>query len=716
MPPPVNNQSPGAFIGAGPKLFALSFTALFLELMVIRWVPSEVRLVAYYANLMLVSSFLGLGIGALVSGRNWHLFRLFPFFFAANFLLLLWFSASLLPSGAGEFRFAQSSSSLVGYLTLLLIFCFNAALFAPLGEAIGEQFGRLPALQAYAWDLSGSLFGTLVFGLFSLLSFSPVIGLAVVAGVVLVLSGSQQRWWSPLACVVAIVAIWLSAQRDVFWSPYYYITIGETALKIDKTVQGVGFGRVIEQPAGVPPANLRTMYDPPIYILHVNQDFYQMHGTVDLRRYRKDGWRHQIITASYEQYSLPYGIIPPPARVLVLGAGGGMDVETALLHGARHVDAVEIDPMIPVISNRFSSSAPYHDPRVTLHVDDGRAFLQRSQEQYDLVAFGYLDSQALFSYGASLRLDGYIYTIESFRAAYARVHDGGVMVVWFFGGREWLVDKLVGMTRLATGREPLVYRNGGGRAIVSPKGILAQPAPRTISQWQLAAAPEREIDLAIDNWPYLYLERQGIPLDYAIVIGLLLFVSLAAVTTLRSAGFGASDGHFLFLGWGFLLLQTKSIGDCSLYFGTTWLVTTLVITGVLLMVLLANWAALRVVHTFSQWLYAPLLLSLLVLMLMPREVILAQSLGWRLAWTLFVVPLPVFFAGLIFSTTFRVARNPAAWFGANLIGATIGGFSEYLGMWIGNHRLGYMVLAAYAASLLCVRWQQRGHFVSVPAN
>ncbi|HXN34626.1 MAG TPA: hypothetical protein VN877_00550 [Opitutaceae bacterium] len=52
------------------EMFALSFTALFLEMMVIRWVPSVVRLVAYYANLMLLSSFLGLGAGALASARN----------------------------------------------------------------------------------------------------------------------------------------------------------------------------------------------------------------------------------------------------------------------------------------------------------------------------------------------------------------------------------------------------------------------------------------------------------------------------------------------------------------------------------------------------------------------------------------------------------------------------------------------------------------------
>lgn len=45
------------------RLVALSFLSLFLELTIIRWVPGSVRLVAYYANLMLISSFLGIGLG-----------------------------------------------------------------------------------------------------------------------------------------------------------------------------------------------------------------------------------------------------------------------------------------------------------------------------------------------------------------------------------------------------------------------------------------------------------------------------------------------------------------------------------------------------------------------------------------------------------------------------------------------------------------------------
>ena len=167
---------------------------------------------------------------------------------------------------------------------------------------------------------------------------------------------------------------------------------------------------------------------------------------------------------------------------------------------------------------------------------------------------------------------------------------------------------------------------------------------------------------------------------------------------LRGRGFGMNDGHFLFLGLGFLLLETKSISDCSLYFGTTWFVTLVVVAGVLLMVLAANLMAMRMTR-FRTWLYAPLIAALLLLYFVKRDSILALSFNERLLWSLLVVPLPIFFAGLIFSTTFRQAANPSSYFGANLIGAMIGGFCEYLSMVIGNQNLMFLVIAAYLVSL-----------------
>jgi hypothetical protein len=201
-----------------------------------------------------------------------------------------------------------------------------------------------------------------------------------------------------------------------------------------------------------------------------------------------------------------------------------------------------------------------------------------------------------------------------------------------------------------------------------------------------------------DDWPFLYLSHKTIPADYIIVIGILLVITIPTVFVLRGRGFGMDDGHFFFLGLGFLLLETKSISDCSLYFGTTWFVTLVVVAGVLLMVLAANMLAMRM-SGFRTWMYAPLIATLLLLYFVKRDVILALSFDERLVWSLLVVPLPIFFAGLIFSTTFRQASNPSSFFGANLIGAMIGGFSEYLSMVMGNQNLMCLIIAAYLLSL-----------------
>jgi hypothetical protein len=152
---------------------------------------------------------------------------------------------------------------------------------------------------------------------------------------------------------------------------------------------------------------------------------------------------------------------------------------------------------------------------------------------------------------------------------------------------------------------------------------------------------------------------------------------------------------------GFLLLETKSISDCSLFFGATWLVTLVVVAGVLLMVIAANLTAERV-RSVSFGMYLPLFLTLALLLLVPREGILQFDLGGRLLWALLAVPLPIFFAGIIFSTTFRDAASPSAAFGANLIGAMVGGFCEYLVMSIGNHLLSVLVIVAYLGSMLMI--------------
>src|SRR5580698_4186656 len=178
------------------EMFALSFTALFLEMMVIRWVPSVVHLVAYYANLMLLSSFLGLGAGAMASGRKWNLLGWFPVFLAVDIGMLLTDHNTVLGSSASEVHFFALPPSMSNAFVLVRIFAVNALLFVPLGQRMGDLFNLVPRLTAYAWDLAGSLAGTLCFGLFSLKLFSPVLGMAGVMLVYLVISGGRRLWLS----------------------------------------------------------------------------------------------------------------------------------------------------------------------------------------------------------------------------------------------------------------------------------------------------------------------------------------------------------------------------------------------------------------------------------------------------------------------------------------------------------------------------------------
>jgi hypothetical protein len=671
------------------EMFALSFTALFLEMMVIRWVPSVVHLVAYYANLMLLSSFLGLGAGAMAAGRRWNLLGWFPAFLACDIGMLLMDRNTVIGTSASEAHFFALPPSMFHALVLVRIFAMNALLFVPLGQRMGVLFGSMPRLTAYAWDLAGSLSGTLCFGIFSLKLFSPVLGVAGVMLVYLLLS-TRRRWIAAVPVFGAVLAaiVWFGDPAAI-WSPYYYITVS----RFDS--QGVN--------ESAPPAGLLTMRDPPMYVVRVNQFGYHFDAALDPRRYTPGSKSENDVRYYALQYVLPYALADGRDRILVVGAGGGCDVEEALATGARHVDAVEIDPAIVGVSRRFNAGAPYFDPRVSVHIDDARSFLARARPGYDLVVFGFLDSQALFSTMNNVRLDGYVYTVESLRTAFGLLNDQGMLSLSFSLGRPWLGPKLYALVKEATGREPAMYMDNLKEQLFLcvPKDPAEVLPSKVLKYSRTVYVNAPAVDLPTDDWPFLYLVGKTIPSDYLVAIAGLLAFSLVTVACLRRRSFGGSDVHFGLLGMGFLLLETKNISDCTLFFGATWFVTLVVVTGVLLMVIAANLIAERA-RAFSPWMYAPLFATLALLLAVPRESVLGFDLPGRMAWALLAVPLPVLFAGIIFSTTFRDAEAPAAAFGANLIGAMLGGFCEYLAMAVGNHRLSVLVIVAYLGSLLAV--------------
>jgi hypothetical protein len=158
-----------------------------------------------------------------------------------------------------------------------------------------------------------------------------------------------------------------------------------------------------------------------------------------------------LANAQYLQYELtavayqlkagaPGGIGSDLNRVLVIGPGGGRDLASALVFGAKHVDGVEINPIIAddVMRGEFSSYSGgiYTNPRVRIAVDDGRSFVRRSTDHYDVIQASLVDTWAATAAGAYTLTENTLYTVEAFNDYLDHLTDTGVLTItrWVFDG------------------------------------------------------------------------------------------------------------------------------------------------------------------------------------------------------------------------------------------------------------------------------------------
>src|SRR5437660_2858984 len=149
----------------------------------------------------------------------------------------------------------------------------------------------------------------------------------------------------------------------------------------------------------------------------------------------------------YPAYALPHLLNrdagrPPFADVMIIGAGSGNDVSRALQWGAKHIDAVEIDPAIYRLGRQYHPDHPYQDPRVEVHLDDGRNFLRASQRKYDLVIYALVDSLVLHSGYSNIRLESYLFTRQTFEDVKRHLKPDGTFVVYNYFREGWLISRL----------------------------------------------------------------------------------------------------------------------------------------------------------------------------------------------------------------------------------------------------------------------------------
>ena len=671
--------------GSQFRLFVTSATLLFVELLVIRWIPANVRYVGFFSNFLLMASFLGIGVGILLGRRGVRpVVSPFAPLLLATVFLVYGAQLNLQARDAGEIIFGldASNSADVNFVVLPLLIVLVTALMASLALPLGPLLRSVPPLRAYAVDITGSMLGIVAFTALAFLGAGPTAWFVVTGAMLLVLAlGTGPTPWSIVGGFAMLVVIGASAVIGAYsqdaWSPYYRIS---------------AYGSDLQRASTNPVDGL-----PPVYL-------------------SVDGIPHQAILGSAQAalsdlHRQPYAWFPGRVfdRVLIIGAGSGTDTALALANGAGHVDAVEIDPTLAQIGRDFHPEGVYLDPRVTVHVNDGRAFLNASRESYDLIVYALTDSLTLVSSTAGVRLESFLFTEESMREAREHLAPGGMFTMYNVYREPWLVAKLDTMLGNVFGERRLVRLVGPADAILAagpavdvlaggrPPGDRVDPVPEV-------GVPT--VRPATDDWPFLYLRTGGVAPYYLAALAFLLAFALVAITgaaRVTATPIRRFSPHFFVLGIAFLLLETKSLISFSLLFGTTWVVNALAFFAILASVLLAILVNVRLRPRDPMPFYVGLVAALAVAYLVPADALLIDPPELRYALAAGIAFAPIFFANLVFTYSFRDSDSADMSFASNLLGAMIGGMLEYVALVSGFRSLLVLVAGLYVVAFLLAR-------------
>ena len=678
------------------ELFLVSCLGLFAELVVSRWLASEIRVLAIVPNLALMASLLGLTLGCARGRSRGRLFPWFPGLFGILCLLLayaepLGLSSLRFPDqsmylwSSGEALPALEAAKVLGALGGIV--CLVVLVFTALGEKVGELFDAFPPLTAYTVSVAASLLGVLAFSVVAFLQWPPLLWVVVVAALGLWFF-RRPLMLAVLAVTVALVA---AAPPAGLWSPYGRIDFGQLLLRDEEGASAwvqVGYA-------------LDANRDSRQRALDLSAGFRERHPGIS---------RHAVYRHADLVHNLPFRLAPATGSVLVVGAGLGNNVAAALRSGATRVDAVEIDPAVLKLGQRFHPEQPYARGQVRAVVADARAFLRQTETRYDLILFGFVDSLPIASWLSPSLQGHYWYTVEGMREAIGRLTPRGVLVFTLDGGAgDWIGERLYQTIREAWGQEPLALHSGqdAGVLVVAGPGLDRAAAVRLdgILPWSPRFPGMHRVRSATDDWPFLSANPQDHPVARLVVLGLFLAVSgvLIRVTfRRRESGY---DWHMFFLGAAFALVVVKSVAQLSLLFGSTWLVESAAINGILLTILAANGAVAHSPGTGPAVGYGCLAASLLFSYAVGAGWLSGWPLHWQAVVGALATWLPLFFAGLVFANSFRRTRDASGALAANMFGALAGGVLEYVALALGLGSLTLLALALYGLSWLTLAFR-----------
>ena len=706
-------------------LFWISVISLFLELVLIRWISTEVRIFAYLQSSVLVVCLMGLGMGCFASKRAINLQHVFvPLvlisgLFAVPVTYKVMSNISMVLSQFGNFNIwggtLQSGASTWGDLIVLIAMLILTALmlflvwivFIPLGQMVARLINDQDnTVTAYSVNIFGSFVGIGLFTGASAIGLSPTawFGLLSIAFVGLALRTDKHRVLNVILALSIPLLVW-GGDRDgegsVLWSPYQKLELGPQAY--------------------TDPQNGETYNQQVIYVNNVG---YQ--AALDLRlefTQKYPGLFDQNL-AGLSQYDLPTLFKQNAENVLIVGAGSGNDVAGVLRGNAGHVTAVEIDPVIIELGKAIHPEAPYADPRVTVVNDDARSFMARTTETYDLIIFGLLDSHTAGPM-TNARLDHYVYTTENFKRAKALLKPGGVVFLAFEARKPYLLGRMNNALSETFGYDPLKFRMplshygfGGAMFVAGDQKVIDQALvenPRLSSyvqdlQSQLPIDMLDGVEVISDDWPYLYLEERTIPVLYGVlgVILLVIYLLSGRLVGLEPPlkGWRKGEWHFFFMGAAFMLLEVHMIAKASVALGSVWTVNAVIIGGIMGMILIANLVKAKVRNLPMRLIYGLLIASCAVLYFVDLSAVSSMPYAQKAVIIAGIATLPMLFSGIVFINSFDAAADKGRALGANLFGALVGGMLQVVTFLTGMQFLMILVGALYLLAVLTVRGTQ----------
>jgi len=224
---------------------------------------------------------------------------------------------------------------------------------------------------------------------------------------------------------------------------------------------------------------------------------------------RLDGDLQKLDFLRYDVSAMGYALFEPGGTALVIGAGGGRDVITALLFGAKRVHAVEINPLVIGYARKefgdFTGHI-YEDRRVIPVVDEGRSYVAKLDGRVDLIQASMVDTAAASSAGAFSLTENNLYTVEAFEQYYDHLTDDGIVTLTRGHAAESL--RLLGIAMeawrrkgVARSADHVMIVSSGGKNRFPLANVIVKRSPLTPAETAVVEKRAKELGFGVAYKP-----------------------------------------------------------------------------------------------------------------------------------------------------------------------------------------------------------------------